>query len=70
MSRVSRVEIHEFTYEANDIGIDAGGFDLEQMPGHRQAISKFALVIETDDGIRGEYVGQWGATSISFLARH
>ena len=65
MSRVSRVEIHEFTYEANDIGIDAGGFDLVQMPGHRQPISKFALVIETNDGIRGEYVGQWGATSIS-----
>jgi L-alanine-DL-glutamate epimerase-like enolase superfamily enzyme len=65
MSRVSRVEIHEFTYEADDIGIDAGGFDLVQMPGHRQAISKFALVIESDDGGRGEYVGQWGATTIS-----
>jgi L-alanine-DL-glutamate epimerase-like enolase superfamily enzyme len=65
MSRVSRVEIHEFTYEAENIGLDVGGFDLVQLPGHRQPISKFALVIETDDGIRGEYVGQWGATRIS-----
>jgi L-alanine-DL-glutamate epimerase-like enolase superfamily enzyme len=65
MLKVSRVEIHEFTYEADDIGIDAGGFDLVQMPGHRQPISKFAMVVETDDGLRGEYVGQWGATSIS-----
>lgn len=65
MSSVSRVEVHEFTYEADDIGIDVGGFDLVQMPGHRQAINKFAVVVETADGFRGEYVGQWGATRIS-----
>ena len=65
MSRIRRVEIHEFSYEADDIGLDAGGFDLVQEPGHRQKLSKFAIVIEADDGARGEYVGQWGATPMA-----
>jgi L-alanine-DL-glutamate epimerase-like enolase superfamily enzyme len=65
MSTISRVEIHEFAYEAENIGIGAGGFDLVQMPGHRQKLGKFAIVIEADDGARGEYVGLWGATPIA-----
>ena len=43
----------------------AGGFDLVQVPGHRQKLGKFALVIEDDEGARGEYVGMWGATPIA-----
>lgn len=65
MSTITRVEIHEFSYEAENIGLDAGGFDLVEEPGHRQPLSKFAVVIEADDGSRGEYVGQWGATRMS-----
>jgi L-alanine-DL-glutamate epimerase-like enolase superfamily enzyme len=65
MSTIARVEIHEFTYEASDIGLDRGGFDLVQAPGHRQSISKYAIVIETKDGSRGEYVGLWGATPMA-----
>lgn len=65
MPSIQRVEIHEFTYEATDIGMDAGGFDFVYVPGHKQPISKYAMVIETDDGSRGEYVGLWGATPMA-----
>jgi L-alanine-DL-glutamate epimerase-like enolase superfamily enzyme len=65
MTTITRVEIHEFRYEAPDVAPDRGGFDLVQSPGSRCPISKFAVVIETKDGSRGEYVGLWGATPMS-----
>ena len=65
MSKIDRVEIHEFTYEAIDVGMDAGGFNLVYQPNGRQKLSKFAIVIQTADGVRGEYVALWGATSMS-----
>jgi len=65
LSKIDRVEIHEFTYEAIDVGMDAGGFNLVYQPNGRQKLSKFAIVIQTADGVRGEYVALWGATSMS-----
>lgn len=62
---ITRVQIHEFQYEVNDLGMDAGGFDFVCVPGHRQKITKAAVVIETADGARGEYVGLWGATPMA-----
>ena len=75
MSLITRVEVHEFTYETDGIGFDAGGFDLVQAPGERRRLGKFAVVIETGDGSRGEYVGLWGATPMAlaqvlYLAPH
>jgi L-alanine-DL-glutamate epimerase-like enolase superfamily enzyme len=64
-TKISRVQIHEFQYEAQDIGFDAGGFDFVYVPGNRQSIPKAAVVIETADGARGEYVGLWGATPMA-----
>ncbi|WEK51542.1 MAG: enolase C-terminal domain-like protein [Candidatus Kaistia colombiensis] len=65
MPRISKVEVHEFTFPVADIGLDAGGFDLVQKPGNRHQLSKFAVVIEAEGGLRGEYVGLWGATKPS-----
>src|ERR1700691_178934 len=75
MARISRVEVHEFGYEAEGVGVDAGGFDLIEAPGSRRRLAKLAVVIETDDGSRGEYVVLWGATPMSlaqvlYLAPH
>lgn len=75
MSQIARVQVHEFTYQADNIGVDPGGFDLVQMPGSSRTLSKFGIVIETRDGSRGEYVGMWGATPMSlsqvlYLAPH
>lgn len=65
MSAITNVEIHEFTYIADDVGLNETAFDLVSVPGNKQSLSKFAIVIETADGSRGEYVGMWGATSMS-----
>lgn len=65
VTTISRVAVHEFTYEASDIAYDGGGFDYVSAPGRNLPISKFAVVIDTRDGSRGEYVGLWGATGIA-----
>jgi L-alanine-DL-glutamate epimerase-like enolase superfamily enzyme len=65
MSEIARVEVHEFTYKAENIGLDLGGFDYVYEPNGRLPISKYAIVIETVDGSRGEYVGLWGATKMA-----
>jgi len=75
MSLISRVEVHEFAFDVADIGVDAGGFDLVQQRGVTRTLTKFATVIETRDGSRGEYVGMWGATPMAlaqvvYLAPH
>ena len=75
MSQISRVEVHEFTFVAENIGVDSSGFDLVQQPGAKRTLSKFAVVIETRDGGRGEYVGLWGASPMAlsqvlYLAPH
>src|SRR5258708_9850599 len=64
-TKISCVQIHEFRYEVEGIGFDAGGFDLVYVPGHRQPITKAAIVVETADGARGEYVALWGATPMA-----
>jgi L-alanine-DL-glutamate epimerase-like enolase superfamily enzyme len=64
-TKITRVQIHEFRYEVDDVGFDAGGFDFVYVPGHRQPITKAAIVIETGDGARGEYVGLLGATPMA-----
>ena len=65
MSKINRVEIHEFTYEAPNIGLDASGFNLVYQPNGRQKLSKYAIVIQTEDGVRGEYVALWVANRMS-----
>jgi L-alanine-DL-glutamate epimerase-like enolase superfamily enzyme len=65
MSVISRVEVHEFGFRAENVEAGAGGFDLVAAPGRHRDLNKFAVVIETADGSRGEYVGLWGATKMA-----
>src|SRR5262245_28618671 len=65
MSIIDRIEIHEFTYEAPNLGLDASGFNFVYQPGRRFALSKFVMVVRTADGGRGEYAAQWGGTKIA-----
>ena len=58
MSKIERIEIHDFTYEMPNLGADASGFNFVYQPGGKFALSKFAIVIRTADGGRGEYVAQ------------
>jgi L-alanine-DL-glutamate epimerase-like enolase superfamily enzyme len=47
---------------ASDLGLDASGFNLVCDPGASFPLSKFVVVIESEDGSRGEYVALWGGS--------
>jgi len=65
MSTIDRVEVHEFTFDLADVGWDAGGFNIVYQPGNTLTLSKYAVVIRTADGGRGEYVALWGGTPMA-----
>lgn len=54
---ITRIESTEFRYALEDIGKDQNGFNLVYEPGATTERKLFALRIETDVGITGEYVG-------------
>ncbi|MCC7039291.1 MAG: hypothetical protein IT516_03165 [Burkholderiales bacterium] len=62
MSKIHSIEIVDFTFNAPNI--ERVGFG--QMVGFKRGSSievvKNAIVIATDDGLRGEYVTNWGAS--------
>jgi L-alanine-DL-glutamate epimerase-like enolase superfamily enzyme len=53
-SRITRIEIHEFTYDVEGLGRDASGNRCVKI-GTRSEVPAFALTIETSDGATGEY---------------
>ena len=65
MSKITRVEIHEFTYTATGVAPDASGFNLVYKPGARTPLSRYAITIDSSDGARGEYAVQWGGSPIA-----
>jgi L-alanine-DL-glutamate epimerase-like enolase superfamily enzyme len=65
MSAIRLMEIHEFEYVVDNYTALAPDFDLIGSAGSKQNLRKFVVVIEAEDGDRGEYVGQWGATSMA-----
>src|SRR5512145_2578999 len=66
MSRIDAIDVHEFTFEAENLGLESDReravYNLGYMPGARLTLSKYAVVIRTDDGLRGEYVTHWVGT--------
>jgi len=65
MSKIDRVEVHEFSFDVTDTGWDAGGFNIVYQPGNTLSLSKYAIIIQTQDGGRGEYVALWGGTPMA-----
>ncbi|WP_092905547.1 enolase C-terminal domain-like protein [Halostagnicola kamekurae] len=55
--QITEIESVEFSYELSDVGTDGNGFNLVYEPGSTTTRKLFALSIETDAGITGEYVG-------------
>jgi L-alanine-DL-glutamate epimerase-like enolase superfamily enzyme len=53
-SGIAKVEVHEFGYAVDGLGIDDSG-NRCVMKGERSQLAAFAVVIETEDGARGEY---------------
>ncbi|MFZ4757432.1 MAG: enolase C-terminal domain-like protein [Burkholderiaceae bacterium] len=62
MSRITRVEVHEFDYEATNLARDGIAQTITFARGSSIRVAKFAVVIHTAGGGRGEYVAQWVAT--------
>lgn len=62
MSMIRRIEIVDFKFQARNIARTGFG----QMVGFKQGgaidVTKNIVVIETDDGLRGEYVTNWCAS--------
>ncbi|MEF8802404.1 MAG: enolase C-terminal domain-like protein [Halolamina sp.] len=54
---ITRIESTEFSYPLADLAADELGFNLVYTPGETVERKLFALRIETDEGISGEYVG-------------
>lgn len=64
MSKIDRVEVHEFEFEVPNLGA-VGGHGvgaLGYLRGAKARLSKFAVVIRTDNGLSGEYVTHWVAS--------
>ena len=54
---ITRVEVHEFWYETQELGRDYNGFNSVYEPGARGRATSYAVRINTDDGVSGEFVG-------------
>ena len=54
-SRIARIELHEFKYVVDNLGLDPSG-NRVPMTGASSELRGFALVILTADGQRGEFV--------------
>jgi L-alanine-DL-glutamate epimerase-like enolase superfamily enzyme len=66
MSRITRVEVHVFQFDAAKLGIAAGGGGvgaLSYARGAKARLTKYAVAIMTDNGLRGEYVTHWVGSS-------
>ena len=69
MTIISKVELHQFYFEAENLapsaqGSSIGGLYYEK--GAKTPITKYAIRITTDDGCQGSYVVNWGASAAVF----
>lgn len=65
MSRINKVEVHVFQFDAHNLGFTrgqgVGAFSYKKDSKIR--VTKYATVIMTDNGLRGEYVALWVASA-------
>ena len=54
---ITRIETVEFSYPVEDAGNNPLGFDMVYRPGNTHERTTYAIRIETDAGVTGEYVG-------------
>ena len=71
-SVITKIEIVEFSFEIQNLGVQTGasayhsggtpGGAIEYAPGCAATLSRYAVAIETGDGCRGEYVTHYVGT--------
>lgn len=65
MARITSVEIVEFSFPVDNIGIETGAAGVGNMAyvkGATFAAKRFAVRIGTDEGVEGHYVANWVST--------
>src|SRR3712207_6163422 len=55
--RITRLTVHQYRWELDDLGVDYNGFNLVYQAGSRVQPVGYIFTIETDAGITGEYAG-------------
>ena len=55
--RITKIEVHEFTFQMQDVGKDYNGFNLIYEPGGQQTGTSYAIKVFTNEGATGEYIG-------------
>jgi L-alanine-DL-glutamate epimerase-like enolase superfamily enzyme len=54
--KITKIEIHQFEWESENLGLDYNQFNLVYTPGARMTRTSHVLQIHTDAGITGEYL--------------
>src|SRR5690606_26267242 len=69
MARSSEVEVIEFKFTVANLGLSAESaravYNIGYKPGGNLELTKYAVVIRSDDGAEGQYVTHWGGTRAS-----
>ncbi len=63
MSKINRVEIHEFSFDTDNLGLEqatTGVGNMAYVAGDKLKAFRYAVNIKTDDGLQVEYVTHWG----------
>ena len=55
--RITRIELHKYAYEVENLGVDYNGFNSVYQAGARARMTGHILTISTDEGVTGEYAG-------------
>ncbi len=69
MAKITRVTLTEFGFTTENIGLEtaaAGVGNMAYVPGERFTAKRFAVGIDTDEGVRGEYVVSWVGTPSTY----
>ena len=66
MATITEVEITEFSFTARNLGVSSDKlraiYNMGYKPNSSLELTKFAIVIRSDDGAQGEYVMHWGGS--------
>jgi L-alanine-DL-glutamate epimerase-like enolase superfamily enzyme len=55
--RITRLTVHQYRWQLDDMGTDYNGFNTVYQPGGRLQPTGYVFTIETDAGVTGEYAG-------------
>lgn len=69
MTKITRVEVHEFKFQAKNLGLPYGNtaavYNVGYKAGSQLDVSKYAVEIHDADGAVGEYVTHWVGTKVA-----